>query len=73
MDGNSAPAFRRDDTEGRERLRMQRRELQVTFWLINRQLCAIAKLLRPDSGNVSADGASMHNDAAQAVTLTRSR
>jgi hypothetical protein len=60
MDGNSAPAGGQNETDGRERLRMQRRELQVTFWLINRQLRTIANLLRPDSEDGPADGASMN-------------
>jgi hypothetical protein len=67
MDGNDAPARRQNETEGRERLRMQRRELQVTFWLINTQLRKIAQRLRPDSENGPADGAARNNDTAQAV------
>jgi hypothetical protein len=55
MDGNGVPVHGRNETDGRERLRMQRRELQVTFWLINRQLRTIVKLLRPDSQNDPAN------------------
>jgi hypothetical protein len=55
MDGNGVPAHGRNETDGRERLRMQRRELQVTFWLINRQLRAIVNRLQPHSENDSAN------------------